>query len=337
MLISVVIPLFNEEEMVHTLYDRLLTFWSQADVEPGTQWELICINDGSHDRTLEFLLELHRADPRVKVIDLSRNFNQQIATSAGLIYAQGDAVIVMDADLQDPPEVMNDLIAKWLEGYEVVYAIRRSREGETWFKRLTSRVFYRLMRYFMSVELPLDTGDFRLLDRKVVRELAKMEERHRFIRGLSSWVGFRQTGVYFDRPERFAGETKYPLRSMLRISLDAVTGFSYQPLYMASYLGFLLAVLALVGIAVVIILRLSGVNALTGQATTLVSVLLLCGVQLIFLGIIGAYLGRIYDEVKGRPLFIVNRAYGWETQMEEDGGAAPTGLTPAPDAEPPAE
>ncbi len=333
MLISVVIPLFNEEGVVPALYERLTAFWSRAEVEPGTEWELICINDGSSDRTLELLLELHRADPRVKVIDLSRNFNQQIATSAGLSYAQGDAVIIMDADLQDPPEVVNDLIAKWQEGYEVVYAVRRSREGETWFKRLTSRVFYRLMRYFMNVELPLDTGDFRLLDRKVVRVLARMEERHRFIRGLSSWVGFRQTGVYFDRPERYAGETKYPLRSMLRISLDAVTGFSYQPLYLASYLGFLLAILALVGIVGVFALRLSGINALGGQATTLVVVLLLCGVQLIFLGIIGAYLGRIYDEVKGRPLFIINRTYGWDTRPE----TAPTGSAPVPDAAPLAE
>lgn len=310
MLISVVVPFYDEEPVARTFCETLIATWDGGDQEPDLEWELICVNDGSRDRTLEILVSMQQHDPRIKVVDLSRNFNQQIAISAGLDFARGDAVIIMDADLQDPPEVLRDLIAKWQEGYHVVYAARRSREGESFFKKATSSLFYRLMRSLMRVDLPLDTGDFRLLDRQVVDVLCGMGERHRFMRGLSSWVGFRQTGVRFDRAERYAGETKYPLRSMLRIMLDAVTGFSYQPLYMASYLGFLLALLALAGIVAVIVLRVSGINALGGQATTLVSVLLLGGVQLIFLGIIGAYLGRIYDEVKGRPLYIVRRTWG---------------------------
>lgn len=310
--LSVVAPFFNEEAVAWPFYEQLAAFWDRLELDGDTEWELICINDGSQDRTLEILLDLHRADPRVKVIDLSRNFGQQIAISAGLNHARGDAVIVMDADLQDPPEVLHELITTWQQGYEVVYAVRRARLGETWFKRVTARLFYRLMRSLLRIDIPLDTGEFRLLDRKVVRELCKMGEHHRFMRGLSNWVGFRQTGVVFDRPERYAGETKYPLYSMLRIMLDAVTGFSYQPLYLASYFGFLLAVTALLGIILVFVLRLFGNYALQGQATTLVSVLLLGGVQLISMGIIGSYIGRIYDEVKGRPLYIINRAYGFE-------------------------
>lgn len=331
MLISVVVPFYDEEDVARPFYETLATSWATMQ-DRSLDWELVCVNDGSGDRTLDILLELHRRDPRVKVVDLSRNFNQQIAIKAGLDHAEGEAVIVMDADLQDPPEILDSLIAKWREGFEVVYAVRRARYGESWFKLLTSRLFYRFMRV-MHVEIPLDTGEFRLLDRKVVRELCRMGERHRFMRGLSSWVGFRQIGIEFDRPERFAGKTKYPLKSMLRMTLDAVTGFSYQPLYLSTYLGFALALLALLGIGAVIVLRLTGINALAGQATTLVSVLLLGSVQLIFLGIIGAYLGRIYDEVKGRPLYIINRTWGWKLRD----AAPPTASARAPDAGPPAE
>jgi dolichol-phosphate mannosyltransferase len=216
-------------------------------------------------------------------------------------------VLIIDADLQDPPEVMLDLIAKWKEGYEVVYAVRRKREGESWFKLFTASAFYRLIYRITDVKIPLDTGDFRLLDRIVVDVLCQMRERHRFLRGMASWVGYRQIGVEYDRKERFAGKTKYPFSKMLKLALNAITGFSYFPLQLATYLGFTCAGISIVAIPIVIILRLSNKAALLGQATTLIMVLFLGGVQLITLGILGEYIGRIYDEVKGRPLYIVSR------------------------------
>lgn len=332
MFLSVVIPFCNEEETIEELYARLTETWNRLSTETGATWELICVNDGSRDRTMEMLQSLHQQDERVKIIDLSRNYGQQIAISAGLDYAQGEAVIVMDADLQDPPELMGDMIREWQQGFHMVYAVRRARRGETFFKKATSRLFYRLMRSLMQVDIPLDTGEFRLMDRRMVQEMRLIRERHRFLRGLSTWIGFRQKGIYFERPRRYAGETKYPLRMMLRYALDAVTSFSYQPLYMASYLGFFLSVAALFGAVLAIGLRLSGNNnLLEGQATTLVSVLLLGGVQLISVGIIGAYLGRIYDEVKGRPLYIVSNVYGLPcrtTAEINDGVPRPDAATP---------
>ena len=238
----------------------------------------------------------------------ARNFGHQIAVTAGLDYSRGDAVIIIDADLQDPPEVILDLIAKWREGYEVVYAVRAEREGETWFKKTTAALFYRLIYRITDVKIPLDTGDFRLLDRKVVNVMCKMRERHRFLRGMATWVGFKQIGVEYNRAARFAGETKYPLKKMLKLALNAITGFSYFPLQVATYLGFIAAGLSIVTIPVVIILRMTSSPQFTGQATTLIVVLFLGGVQLISLGIIGEYIGRIYDEVKGRPLYIVAEA-----------------------------
>ena len=220
-------------------------------------------------------------------------------------------MIVMDADLQDPPEVVLKMIAKWREGYEVIYAMRAKRAGETWFKLTTAKYFYRLLRQITDVEIPVDTGDFRLMDRRVVLAMRQLREKHRFMRGLSSWVGFRQTGVEYERAERYAGETGYPLRKMVRLALTAITGFSYLPLQLATYLGFALAFISLMGIILTVFLRLSGSSFFLGQATTLVSVLLLGSIQLIVLGIIGEYLGRIYDEVKGRPLYIVSHAYGF--------------------------
>lgn len=333
MFLSVVIPFFDEEPVVDALYNRLAAACESLSQELDATWEFICVNDGSRDRTLELLRELHTRDARVKVIDLSRNYGQQIAISAGLDYAQGDAVIIMDADLQDPPELMGDMIREWRKGFHLVFAVRRSRRGETFFKKTTSRLFHRLMRSLLRIDIPMDAGEFRLMDRRMVLELRLMRERHRFLRGLSSWVGFRQKGIYFERPERFAGETKYPLRLMLRYALDAVTSFSYQPMYIACYLGFLLSALALVGAAVAVGLRLTGSNILAGQATTLVSVLLLGGVQLISVGVIGAYLGRIYDEVKRRPLYIVGDVYGLQRRDTADINAA----APPSDAAPPAK
>ena len=303
---SVVVPIWNEEAVIPELYRRVI---ETMDIT-GESWELICINDGSHDRSLQMLIELRAQDERVKVIDFSKNFGHQIAITAGADYAEGDAVIVMDADLQDPPDVVLRMIEQWRAGYEVVYAVRAKREGETWFKLTTAKLFYRLMQRISDVNIPLDAGDFRLMDRRVVLAMRQLREKHRFMRGLSSWVGFKQIGVEYERAERYAGETKYPLRKMLRLALNAITSFSYLPLQLATYFGFALAFVSLVGIVLTIFLRLSGSSAFAGQATTLVSVLFLGGIQLIFLGIIGEYLGRIYDEVKARPLYIVSRAYG---------------------------
>lgn len=304
---SVVIPIWNEEKVIPEMYKRVC----QTMDRTKDSWELICVSDGSRDRSVEMLTELRASDPRVKVLEFSRNFGHQIAITAGADFAEGRAVIVMDADLQDPPEVVLQMIEKWREGYEVVYAVRSKREGETWFKLATASLFYRMLQRITDINLPLDTGDFRLMDRKVVLAMRRMREKHRFMRGLSSWVGFKQIGVEYERAARFAGETKYPLRKMLRLANNAITGFSYLPLQLATYAGFFFAGLSLIGIILTIILRLSGSLAFLGQATTLVSVLFLGGIQLIFLGIIGEYLGRIYDEVKDRPLYVVTRAYGF--------------------------
>jgi glycosyltransferase involved in cell wall biosynthesis len=305
--LSLVVPIWNEEAVIPELYRRVVAIMEQT----GESWELVCVNDGSTDRSLSLLVELHEHDPRVKVLDFSRNFGHQIAITAGADFAQGDAVIIMDADLQDPPETILRMIEQWRAGYEVVYARRISRQGETKFKLVTAGLFYRILQRITDIHIPLDTGDFRLMDRRVVLAMRHLREQHRFMRGLSSWVGFRQIGIEYERAERFAGETKYPLRKMIKLATSAITSFSYVPLQLATYLGFIMATLSLLGILLTIALRLSGNNFFLGQATTLVSVLFLGGVQLIFLGIIGEYLGRIYDEVKGRPLYIVSRAYGF--------------------------
>ncbi len=286
--------------------------------QTGEAWELVLINDGSSDRTLELMQGLHTSDSRVHYIDFARNFGHQLAVTAGMDYAQGDAVILIDSDLQDPPELILEMIQKWKEGYKVVYAVRRERKGETWFKLFTAKLFYRIIFRITDVDIPLDTGDFRLMDRKVVNYMKGMKERHRFIRGMTSWVGFKQTGVYYVRGERFAGETKYPLRKMVRFALNAITGFSYFPLQLATFIGFIIAILSTLSILGVVVTRLSGNQAFQGQATTLIMVLFLGGVQLISLGIIGEYLGRIYDEVRGRPLYVVDNAVGFEGQGDAD-------------------
>ena len=307
--ISIVAPVYNEEAVLTELHRRV----SEVMDQTNDSWELVLVNDGSHDRSAEVIAELHEKDPRVRGLSFSRNFGFQIAVTAGLNHAQGDAVILTDADLQDPPEVYPKMIAKWREGYEVVYGVRASREGETWFKLFTAKVFYRLIQRITSIDIPLDTGDFRLMDRRVVRAINNMPERNRFLRGMIPWVGFKQTGVEYERASRFAGESKFgSVRQMLPFALDAITSFSYLPLQLATYLGFLIAVISGIAILAVVLVRLFGPeNPLIGQATTLVSVLFLGGVQLISLGIIGEYLGRIYDEVKGRPLYLVDKKWGF--------------------------
>ena len=306
--VSIVAPCFNEEGNLAELHLRI----SEVLNGSGESWELVLVNDGSRDRTGDIIRELYVADPEhVRAIQFARNFGHQIAVTAGMDYAAGDAVVLIDADLQDPPEVILDLIKKWRQGYEVVYAVRAEREGETWFKKMTASLFYRVLYRITDIDIPLDTGDFRLMDRKVIDAVSSMREQHRFIRGMVSWVGFRQTGVDYVRQERFSGETKYPLRKMLRFAWDGITGFSYLPLQLATYLGFSIAALAGLAIIVVVILRAFLVTQpLEGQATTLVMVLFLGGVQLISLGIIGEYLGRIYNEVKERPLYIVRDVLG---------------------------
>jgi dolichol-phosphate mannosyltransferase len=299
--ISVIAPVFNEVQSLPEFYRRV----RQVLDGLGVRWELLLVDDGSTDGSTDLIRQLAREDARVRALIFARNFGHQLAVTAGLDHCRGRAAIIIDSDLQDPPEVMADLIARWREGYEVVYAVRAEREGETWFKLFTASLFYRLIYRITDVKIPLDSGDFRLLDRQVVDVLKTMRERHRFLRGMSVWVGFRQTGVPYRRAVRFAGQTKYPLRKMLKFAFDAITSFSYLPLQLATYLGFAAALLSILAIPVVIILRQSGMQAFLGQATTLIAVLFLGGVQLISLGILGEYIGRLYDEAKGRPLYIL--------------------------------
>ncbi len=297
---SIIAPVFNEEETLPRFYEEVVAVM-EGLAEP---FEIILINDGSIDGSYTIMQALRARDPRVRILDFSRNFGHQIAISAGIDYASGEAVIILDADLQDPPQVIPSMVDRWKAGAEVVYAQRTSREGETRFKLLTASVFYRLITRITSVNIPRDTGDFRLLDRRVVNALVRMREQHRFMRGLSAWVGFRQEAVPYERHSRYAGTTKYPFSKMLRFSMDAITSFSHVPLQLATSFGFMLAGISLLGILVAAILRIF-TGAIVGQASTLILVLFLGGIQLIFLGIIGEYLGRIYDEVRARPLYVV--------------------------------
>jgi len=302
--ISIIAPVYNEHESLPELIRRVHEVMDPS----GETWELVLVDDGSSDGSTDIIRSLAEQDKLVRPVIFARNFGHQIAVTAGMDYSRGDAVIVIDADLQDPPEVMLEMIAKWREGYEVVYAVRAEREGETWFKKFTAATFYRLIYKITDVKIPLDTGDFRLLDRKVVNVMGQMREHHRFLRGMSSWIGFKQIGVSYRRAARFAGETKYPFKKMLKLAMNAITSFSYVPLQAASILGFICAGISLITIPVVIIARAAGSEAFFGQASTLLAVLFLGGVQLISLGILGEYIGRIYDEVKGRPLYVVRQA-----------------------------
>jgi len=302
---SIIAPIYNEFDNLPELYRRVKEVMDST----GEAWELILVDDGSSDGSTGRIRELAAQDATVRPVIFARNFGHQIAVTAGLDYSRGEAVVIIDADLQDPPEVILELAKKWKEGYEVVYAVRAEREGESWFKLLTASVFYRLIYRITDVKIPLDTGDFRLVDRKVVDVMNGMREKHRFLRGMGAWVGFKQIGVEYKRAARYSGETKYPLKKMLRLAINAITGFSYFPLQLATYFGFISAGLAILAIPVIVTLRLAGeTHFFEGQTTTLVAVLFLGGVQLISLGILGEYIGRIYDEAKGRPLYIVRDA-----------------------------
>ena len=289
---SIIAPVFNEKECLDVLYTRV----SEVMDRSGEPWELILIDDGSSDGSTEIMRGFSEKDPRVRCIFFARNFGHQIAVTAGMDHALGDAAVVIDADLQDPPEVILELIAKWKEGYEVVYAVRKQRDGESLFKKWTASAFYRLIDKIADVRIPLDTGDFRLYDRKVIDVMKAMPEKHRFLRGMSSWVGFKQIGVEYHREERYAGQTHYPLKKMLKLALTAITGFSTVPLQMSYWLG---AISAALGVIICII------NLITkGGNGDIAAIFFVGGVILLILGIIGEYMGRIYDEVRNRPLYI---------------------------------
>jgi dolichol-phosphate mannosyltransferase len=299
---TIIAPVFNEKDSLPELYRRVGEVMDQT----GQPWELVLIDDGSHDGSTEMIRQLAERDERVRPVIFARNFGHQIAVTAGLDYSRGDAVVIIDSDLQDPPELILEMIEKWREGYEVVYAVRAEREGESWFKLWTASLFYRMIFRITDVKIPLDTGDFRLMDRKVVNVMNRMREKYRFLRGMSAWVGFKQIGLPYRRSARFAGSTKYPFRKMFKLAMNAITGFSYFPLQLATYLGFISAGLSILAIPIVAAIRLWGSHEpLLGQATTLISVLFLGGVQLICLGILGEYIGRLYDEARNRPLYIV--------------------------------
>lgn len=318
---SVIVPVYNEEEVIEHTYLRL----SEVMKKTKEVFELIFVNDGSRDKTVQIIENIKCADSAVRLIDFSRNFGHQIAITAGMDYAQGQAIVVIDADLQDPPEVILLMIEKWKEGYEVVYGKRQKRKGETLFKKWTAMMFYRLLRSMTNVEIPVDTGDFRLIDRKVCDVLRGLKEKNRFVRGLISWIGFRQTSIEYVREERFAGETKYPLKKMIKFALDGITSFSYKPLKIASYVGFAISLGGFIYLLVVIWQRLFTETTESGWASIIAINLIFNGIILMILGVIGEYIGRIYDESKNRPLYIIRHADG-SIKQEQQSAAEPEKL-----------
>lgn len=309
--ISIVVPCYNEEDVIEITAKRLLGF---IDQHKKFEFELIFINDGSSDHTEDKLSALSDIHQVIKMASFSRNFGHQIAVSAGIDLASGDAVVLIDADLQDPPEVIDKMIDKWLEGYDVVYGTRTDRPGESRFKLLTAKYFYRTLNKMSEVPIPLDTGDFRLMDRKVVEQLKNMPEKSRFVRGMVSWVGFRQTSVNYRRSERFAGESKYPLKKMIKFAFDGILSFSKKPLQLSILFGFACSLIALMGIVYSVYIRLMTNEWVEGWATIFIAILFLGGVQLISIGILGEYIGRIYDETKNRPMYILSKKNGFENK-----------------------
>ena len=305
---SVIIPIFNEELVIQELYSRLKKVMDAGEGD----YELVFVNDGSTDSSPSMIKKLCEKDNYVKLLNFSRNFGHQIAISAGLDHASGDAIIIIDADLQDPPEVIPEMIKKWKEGYEVVYGKRMQRKGETFLKKITAYIFYRFLKSMTSYDVPMDTGDFRLIDKKVCENIKKLGEKSRYMRGLISWVGFNQTFVEYVREERLAGKTKYPLRKMIHFALDAITSFSYKPLRLASYLGFILSVFSFIYLLVVIYQKLFTSTTIVGWTSVIAVNLLFNGIVLIILGIIGEYIARIYEESKNRPLYVLREKVGFK-------------------------
>lgn len=305
---SIIVPVYNEEEVLQEFYRRMRAVCDSLDGD----YELIFVNDGSTDRSLTILREFRAQNPNVKIMSFSRNFGHQAAITAGIDHASGDAVVIIDADLQDPPEVVPQLIEKWKEGYGVVYGQRSARKGETFFKKATAAMFYRILKWMTKYPIPENVGDFRLMDRKVVAALRSMREYHRFIRGLVPWVGFKQSGVAFVRDARYAGETKYPFRKMLKFAIDGITSFSIVPLRMTMYLGFFVVVATLIFAVWALVAQFVFHATIQGWASLMVTILFLGGVQLLMIGVLGEYIGRIYEEVKKRPLYIIESKEGWE-------------------------
>jgi len=310
--LSVVIPCNNEAEVFDELLKRLRSCLATL----GIKSEIILIDDGSSDRTWEMMCQAQSVDPAIKAIRLARNHGHQLAITCGLDQAYGEVVVILDADLQDPPELIPAMIEEWRKGYDVVYGKRRSRQGESALKRFCAFAFYRMFERIIGIHVPSDTGDFRLMSRRALDALQSLRERHRFVRGMVSWIGYHQTPILYDRPERFAGKSKYPFRKSLFLAIDAITSFSYAPLRLASYLGILISGLAFVYIAVVIILKFVGISYL-GYTSIMASILLLGGVQLIVLGIMGEYIGRIFEQGQKRPLYLIDRILGEPLKKSE--------------------
>jgi dolichol-phosphate mannosyltransferase len=306
---SLVVPAYNEEAVIEELVAHLGTVMDSLDGDA----EAILVDDGSADGTWALMQEAAAADPRFRIVRLSRNFGHQIALTAGVDAARGDAVVVMDADLQDPPELVHQMAARWRDGYDVVYAVRSERPGETRFKRATASAFYRGFNRLSDVKVPLDVGDFRLVDRRALAVFSEMRESHRFVRGMFSWIGLQQTGVPYTRRERYAGETKYPLRKMLRFATSGVISFSSAPLRAALNVGFVVSILAFVLGIWSLVVKIGGFYNVPGWTSTLLVVTFLGGIQLVVLGVIGEYIGSIHDEVKGRPLYVVGELEGFES------------------------
>jgi dolichol-phosphate mannosyltransferase len=308
-LLSIVIPCYNEEEVLEETMRRLRKFCSELEC---LDIELIFVDDGSNDRTRELLKRFAEEYSKIKIVAFARNFGHQIAVTAGIDSSKGDAVVLIDADLQDPPEVIHQMIAKWREGYDVVYGTRTERPGESSFKRATARAFYRLLNRFSDIPIPLDTGDFRLMSRRVVETLKAMPERDRFVRGMVSWVGFKQTPLPYKRSERFAGESKYPLRKMVRFATDGILSFSIKPLQMSIAFGVFCASISLLAIVYALFMRIFTDIWVKGSTALMIAVLFIGGVQLISVGILGEYIGRIYNEIKKRPLYVVQEYFNFD-------------------------
>jgi glycosyltransferase involved in cell wall biosynthesis len=310
--LSLVIPVYNEDKVIPELFSRLVGLLEKFKTKHGLSAEnieIILVNDGSKDNSLGLLIALTRQHKSFRVLNLSRNFGHQVAVTAGIEFARGNAVVLIDADLQDPPEFVLDLYEKHKEGYDVVYAVRQQRKGESFFKLFAAKLFYRLMKRMTNIDIPLDTGDFRIMGRNVVEALRSMNEKHRFIRGMVTWVGFRQTGLYYERKERFAGESKYPLFKMIRFAWDAITSFSTTPLRMVSYLGFAVAFVGFLYSIFILYVKIFTDQTISGWSSVMIVILFMSGINLVTLGVIGEYVGRISEQSKDRPLYIIENIY----------------------------
>ncbi len=336
-ILSLVLPIYNEEEIVPELHARLQDFLGKLRLDT----EVLFVNDGSRDRSMELLRGIAASEPRYRILSFARNFGHQTAITAGVDYARGQAVVVMDADLQDPPEVVLEMVAAWRQGFDVVYGKRRSRHGETAFKLFTAKWFYRIFAAMIPIHVPLDTGDFRLMSRRVVVALRELRETHRFVRGMVAWVGFKQTAVLYDRPGRFAGETKYPLRKMVRFAIDGITSFSVLPLRFATYLGMIISALSVLIAVWALVARFVFHATVEGWTAEVVLVSLLAAVQLLMIGILGEYVGRIYEQVKMRPLYVVGERVNLprerdDDDLDDDAPPARTSMPPPVPSRPPA-